>query len=344
MSTTTNVVVIPLTALIILISVTALGLAIDCEVNKVDPDEIITGPERATENALTRWSNPEASIIKDSVWLLSDDGILTSNTSQIDMSVDNKIRFIADEVQVGNENILTTVVLDDYVQGPASSNDLAIAVFNGSTGKYIQNTDLKIVQGSKIQGSNDTTIDMSVTDTVDLTGTNIQANGSNIVTNALLGQAMQIEDPSSAFESTTTGDILGTLQGSLEFEADFFKIGDVIRFSLDADITTDGDDLDLYFEFGNVSTNVMAITLTSGTQGLHVDGVLSCRSTSSWTITLNVFIMHGTSSNLTYKSGTMAVLSTVSNTFNIQAKWDTGSIANSALTCRNFNFYRTYFG
>lgn len=336
-----DIIFISLTVVNFVLTVSALGLAIDCEVNKVSRTGTIS------QNSLSRWSNNNT--IQGSEWILSDNGIMTCKNSEIDMSVDNKILLRADEVKINNINALTQTILDNYVQGSSEdTTDFSIVLFNGTTGKYIQKSELKIIDDTNIEANNNTSIDMSDDNIMNLIGTNIQVNGSNILTNDIFALAMQIEDPSPPFDQTTQGNILGTLLGSLSFAANFFNIGDMLRFTLDGFIltVTDPDVFTLYILFGGQTINVaITVPFSASGQGLHVDGMLSCRSASEWKLTLNAFVMNSSTPILVYQKGTMAVSLNSSNVFNIQGKWDIGNQPNNgSITCQNFNIYRTYIG
>lgn len=90
----------------------------------------VTGPGSSTDNALTRFDSTTGKIIQNSTATLDDSGNLTATSF------------------IGDGSALTGIAGSGDVDGPASATDNAIARFDSTTGKLIQNSAVTIADTS----------------------------------------------------------------------------------------------------------------------------------------------------------------------------------------------------
>jgi hypothetical protein len=156
-----------------------------------DFSEFVKGPVSSTDTAIARYNSTTGKLIENSTLLLSDNAILSANFNIIDLSNVDTINLIATHVQANGSDVLTSGDFSQFVQGPVSSTDTAIARYNSTTGKLIENS-IVLLSNLGVLSANSNQIDLSVTNTINLIATNVQHNGINIgtVTNIATGTGL----------------------------------------------------------------------------------------------------------------------------------------------------------
>lgn len=100
-SKASQILIYTLLAFSLAISISALGLGIDCEVNKQNIN-YVQGPDGSTNTALVRFNNTTGKIIQNSNVLLSDDSKLSANDNIIDLSSTGTLNLTSNNVTTSN--------------------------------------------------------------------------------------------------------------------------------------------------------------------------------------------------------------------------------------------------
>lgn len=112
------------------------GAALDTLVNTTVPGKV-TGPTSATDNAITRYDSTTGKLVQNSLATVDDSGNIAvpslATVDGRDVSVDG----------IALDALVSTTV-PSKVTGPSSATDEAIARFDGTTGKAVQNSAVSI--------------------------------------------------------------------------------------------------------------------------------------------------------------------------------------------------------
>lgn len=119
----------------------------------------IVGPAGTTDNALARFDGATGKLLQDSVILVTDagavSGITTLTTSGlINGATPTEISYLSGATSnlQAQINTLTGGSTPGDVIGPASSTDMALARFDGTTGKLIQNSPVFVSDSGGVTG------------------------------------------------------------------------------------------------------------------------------------------------------------------------------------------------
>lgn len=106
-----------------------------------DTSSLVTGPASATDNAVARFDGTTGKAVQNSAVVIDDSGNIVMNST-------GKVTSMADPTSA--QDAATKAYADTKVAGPASSTDNAIARFDGTTGKLVQNSSLTVTDGGKL--------------------------------------------------------------------------------------------------------------------------------------------------------------------------------------------------
>lgn len=246
----------------------------------------VTGPGSSTDNALTRFDSTTGKIIQNSTATLDDSGNLTATSF------------------IGDGSALTGIAGSGDVDGPASATDNAIARFDSTTGKLIQNSAVTIA---------DTTGNMAGVGTIN-THTIPGGTGTFALTSQITGTN----------SGTNTGDV--TLSGT----PDYITISGQVITRAQIDQATDVTGTLPVANGGTGATTLgdAGVLIGNGTGAIAVTGA----GTSGQVLTSN-----GAGVDPTFQtvSGTGDVVGPASSTDNAVTRFDstTGKLVqNSAVT------------
>ena len=172
----------------------------------------VTGPVSSTDNAIARFDGVTGKVIQNSNVIVDDlDNLITSGTVQTDAVISfpgtGATGVNIDNVNINNQDITNVVnlnskVVNNLVEGPTSAFNERLAVFDGTTGKLLKNSNLLILgadpaDGLIIPG------ELRVDEINEQTPTNgIDLNGKN--TNDLVtGPASSFTSRLAAYSDTT---------------------------------------------------------------------------------------------------------------------------------------------
>jgi hypothetical protein len=199
----------------------------------------VVGPTTSTTQAVTRFGNDIGTSLLNSTLLLNDEGLLFQGSNQIDFSNPNQfvfsatafewktstsnivlnsdtINLVATNVLANGSPILTSADFSQFVIGPASATDTAIARYNSTTGKLIEDSTL-LLSNSAVLSANSNQIDFSTPNTLNLIATNVQANGNNIATVSMLSNFLPLAG--------------GNMSGDIDMKGNNLKDVDLITYN-----------------------------------------------------------------------------------------------------------------
>ena len=234
----------------------ATGNASWTEINPGSGDVI--GPGSSTANALAVFSGTSGKVLKDSNAILDDGGLMTVaslSVSGFQLTTGAGVGRVLQSDSTGNSSWAT---LSADVAGPASSTDDAIARFNGTTGKLVQNSLA------------------TLSDVGTLSAPFVSTGGFQITTDAGVGRVLQSDASGNGSWVALSADVAGPANSTADAVAVFNgTTGKVLKNSV---TTLSGAGL---LTTGAVSVD--ALTLTTGAGAgrlLQSDG----DGNSSWVV------------------------------------------------------------